>query len=83
MVHNELFQQCIAKIPAKEKEQFERNFNIAEQLCHTLKGRGISLLAFARMTGRKESEIKELLTGRCTFDPSTVQQFESILQCKI
>ena len=42
MVHNELFRQCLAAVPAEQRAEFELSFGIAERINEVLKSEGLT-----------------------------------------
>lgn len=83
MIRNTLFRQCLASIPQKEKEQFERSFNMAEQLSNVLKKKNLSINDFAKIIGKRRAVVEKWLTGRHYFRNSTLKRIESALNCKL
>lgn len=83
MIRNALFRQCLASIPNNEKMQFEKSFNIAEQLDVIMKERHLSVDTLAKLVGKRKSQIQSWLTGRHRFKIDTVKAIERALDCKV
>lgn len=83
MVQNKLFRQCLMAIPEDQKNEFELSFGIAERICEILKLKGMTQKDFARMLGKRESEISKWLTGRHNFTTQTIARIETVLGNKI
>ena len=83
MIQNNLFRQCLAAIPEEQRVEFELSFGIAERICEILKSKGLTQKDFARLLGKRESEISKWLTGRHNFTTQTVARIETALGCKV
>ena len=83
MVQNKLFRECLAAIPEEQRLEFELSFGIAERIAEILKSKGLSQKDFARMIGKRESEISKWMTGRHNFTTQTIARIESTLGNKV
>ena len=83
MIQNNLFRQCLAAIPEEQRVEFELSFGIAERICEILKSKGLTQKDFARLLGKRESEISKWMTGRHNFTTQTVARIETALGCKV
>ena len=83
MVHNELFRQCLAAVPAEQRAEFELSFGIAERINEVLKSEGLTQKEFANKLHKRESEISKWLTGRHNFTMPTIAKIETALGCKL
>ena len=79
MIQNPLFRQCLAAIPEEQRVEFELSFGIAERICEILKSKGLTQKDFARLLGKRESEISKWMTGRHNFTTQTVARIETAL----
>lgn len=83
MIQNPLFRQCLAAIPEELRVEFELSFGIAERISEILKSKGLTQKDFARLLGKRESEISKWLTGRHNFTTQTIARIETALGCKV
>ena len=83
MIQNPLFRKCLAAIPEEQRVEFELSFGIAERISEILKSKGLTQKDFARLLGKRESEISKWLTGRHNFTTQTVARIETALGCKV
>ena len=83
MIQNSLFRQCLAAIPEEQQVEFELSFGIAERISEILKSKGLSQKDFARLLGKRESEISKWLTGRHNFTTQTIARIETALGDKV
>lgn len=72
MIQNALFRECLAEIPVERKAEFELSFAIATRIDEILKSKGMSQRELAQKLGKRESEIREWLTGRHNFTMNTL-----------
>ena len=83
MKQNPLFRQCLAAIPEEQQVEFELSFGIAERISEILKSKGLTQKDFARLLGKRESEISKWLTGRHNFTTQPVARIETALGSKV
>lgn len=83
MVQNKLFRECLAAIPKEQQEEFELSFSIAERIAAILKSKGLTQKDFARLLGKRESEISKWMTGRHNFTTQTIARIETTLGSKV
>lgn len=83
MIQNPLFRQCLAAIPEEQRLEFELSFGIAERIANLLKSKGLTQKDFARLLGKRESEISKWLTGRHNFTTQTIARIEAALGDKV
>ncbi len=80
---NTLLRECLAAIPADVKREFEISYLLAARLDAALKKKGITQKQFARMLGKRESEVSRWLTGRHNFTLRTIALIETTLGVKL
>lgn len=78
-VHNALFQQCLAEIPAAQRAEFELCQNIAERIDDIMHEKHLSQRDLAKLLGKRESEVSRWLTGRHNFTMKTIASISVIL----
>ena len=83
MIQNPLFRQCLAAIPEEQRVEFELSFDIAERISEILKSKGLTQKDFARLLGKRESEISKWMTGRHNFTTQTIARIETALGHKV
>ena len=83
MIQNQLFRQCLAAIPEEQQVEFELSFGIAERISEILKSKGLTQKDFARLLGKRESEISKWMTGRHNFTTQTIARIETALGDKV
>ena len=83
MIQNPLFRQCLAAIPEEQRVEFELSFEIAERISEILKSKGLTQKDFARLLGKRESEISKWMTGRHNFTTQTIARIETALGDKV
>ena len=83
MIQNPLFRQCLAAIPEEQQVEFELSFGIAERISEILKSKGLTQKDFARLLGKRESEISKWMTGRHNFTTQTIARIETALGDKV
>ena len=83
MIQNSLFRQCLADIPEEQRVEFELSFGIAERISEILKSKGLTQKDFARLLGKRESEISKWMTGRHNFTTQTIARIETALGDKV
>ena len=83
MIQNQLFRQCLAAIPEEQQVEFELSFGIAERTSEILKSKGLTQKDFARLLGKRESEISKWMTGRHNFTTQTIARIETALGDKV
>ena len=83
MIQNSLFRQCLAAIPEEQRVAFELSFGIAERISEILKAKGLTQKDFARLLGKRESEISKWMTGRHNFTTQTIARIETALGDKV
>ena len=83
MIQNKLFRQCLSAIPEEQQIEFELSFGIAERISEILKSKGLTQKEFARLLGKRESEISKWMSGRHNFTTQTIARIEAALNCKI
>ena len=83
MIQNQLFRQCLAAIPEEQQVEFELSFGIAERISEILKSKGLTQKDFARLLGKRESEISKWMTGRHNFTTQTIARIEAALEDKV
>ena len=83
MIQNPLFRQCLTAIPEEQRVEFELSLGIAERISEILKSKGLTQKDFARLLGKRESEISKWMTGRHNFTTQTVVRIEMALGCKV
>lgn len=83
MIQNQLFRQCLAAIPEEQRVEFELSFGIAERISEILKSKGLTQKDFARLLGKRESEISKWMTGRHNFTTQTIARIETALGDKV
>lgn len=83
MVRNNLFRECLAAIPASQRNEFELSFGIAERISDVLKSKGLTQKDFAHKLNKRESEISKWMTGRHNFTIQTIAKIELALGCKL
>ena len=83
MIQNQLFRQCLAAIPQEQRVEFELSFGIAERISEILKSKGLTQKDFARLIGKRESEISKWMTGRHNFTTQTIARIETALGDKV
>lgn len=83
MIHNDLFQECLAAIPEERKAEFELSFAIAERISDVLKRKGMTQRDLAEKLGKRESEISKWLTGRHNFTTNTIARIALALDATI
>ena len=83
MIQNSLFRQCLAAIPEEQRVAFELSFGIAERISEILKSKELTQKDFARLLGKRESEISKWMTGRHNFTTQTIARIETVLGDKV
>ena len=83
MIQTSLFRQCLAAIPEEQRVAFELSFGIAERISEILKSKGLTQKDFARLLGKRESEISKWMTGRHNFTTQTIARIETALGDKV
>lgn len=83
MIQNSLFRQRLAAIPEEQRVAFELSFGIAERISEILKSKGLTQKDFARLLGKRESEISKWMTGRHNFTTQTIARIETVLGDKV
>ena len=83
MIQNPLFRKCLAAIPEEQRVEFELSFAIAERISEILKTKGLTQKDFARLLGKRESEISKWITGRHNFTTQTIARIETALGDKV
>ena len=83
MIQNSLFRQCLAAIPEEQRVAFELSFGIAERISEILKSKGLTQKDFARLLGKRESEISKWMTGHHNFTTQTIARIETALGDKV
>lgn len=83
IIQNKLFRQCLSSVPAYQKEQFNRSFDIAEKLDTILKEKGMSYSDLALLMGKNKNVILSWMTGRHSFTKHTIAQIEDTLGCQL
>ena len=83
MIQNQLFRQCLSAIPEEQRVEFELSFGIAERISEILKSKGLTQKDFARLLGKRESEISKWMTGRHNFTTQTIARIETALGDKV
>lgn len=73
-MHNAIFRQCLANVPAEQKAAFNLSYGIAEKLSDVLKTKGMTQKDFAHLLHKSESEISKWLTGRHNFTTQTISK---------
>ena len=59
------------------------SFGIAERISEILKSKGLTQKDFARLLGKRESEISKWMTGRHNFTTQTIARIETALGDKV
>lgn len=67
----------------KVYSMLELSFGIAERISDILKSKGLTQKDFARLLGKRESEISKWMTGRHNFTTQTIARIESVLGNKV
>lgn len=83
MIHNKLFQECLAAVPEERKAEFELSFAIADRIAEVLRQKGMTQRDLAQKLGKRESEISKWLTGRHNFTTSTIARIALALDAQI
>lgn len=83
MIQNTLFRKCLAAIPEEQQIEFDLSFGIAERISEILKSKGLTQKDFARLLGKRESEISKWMTGRHNFTTQTIARIEATLESKV
>jgi DNA-binding transcriptional regulator YiaG len=83
MIQNALFRKCLAAIPEEQQIEFDLSFGIAERISEILKSKGLTQKDFARLLGKRESEISKWMTGRHNFTTQTIARIEAALGDKV
>lgn len=77
----------IPSVPGSHTEEqqveFELSFGIAERISEILKSKGLTQKDFARLLGKRESEISKWMTGRHNFTTQTIARIEAALGDKV
>ena len=76
---NALLRESFDAIPADVKREFEISYLLAARLDAALKEKGITQKQFAKMLGKRESEVSRWLTGRHNFTLRTIALIETKL----
>ena len=80
---NELFRVCLSAVDEETRAQFNLSFCIAERLAAILKEKDMTQHEFAKIMGKRDSEISKWLTGRHNFTISTIASIELALGEKL
>ncbi len=80
---NTLLWEAFEAIPADVKREFEISYLLAARLDAALKEKGITQKQFAKMLGKRESEVSRWLTGRHNFTLRTIALIETKLGRKL
>jgi len=83
MIHNRLFQECLAAIPEERKAEFDLSFAIADRIDEILKRKGMTQRDLAQRLGKRESEVSKWLTGRHNFTTNTIARITLALDAPI
>lgn len=83
MIHNNLFQECLASVPKERKAEFELSFAIAERIVEVLKQKGMTQRDLAQKLNKRESEVSKWLTGRHNFTTNTIARIALALDAPI
>lgn len=79
MKSNPLFRECLSKVSAKTRAEFNLSFEIADRIDTILKRKGMTQKDLANKMGKRESEISKWLTGRHNFTTNTISAISMAL----
>ena len=79
IVHNTLFQECLAEIPQAQRAEYEMCQRIADRVADIMHDQHLTRRDLARKTGKRESEITRWLTGRHNFTMRTLSLISTAL----
>lgn len=71
--------EMLAAIPPESKRQYDYSFAISDRIDEILKMRNLSKREFARMVGKRPSEISRWLAGTHNFTLATIAKIEITL----
>lgn len=78
-MENELFRECLARVPESQRRAFNLSFGIAERLDGILRCKGMSCHDLALRMGKRDAEVSRWLTGRHNFSVRTITNIEAAL----
>lgn len=79
MKRNLLFEKCFNEVSSEIKEEVSLNIDIANRIYDLIKRKNLTQREFARLMGKKESEISRWLTGSHGFTTTTLAKISAVL----
>ena len=83
MKTNDLFRDCLSKVPREVKEEIDLSFAIADRIDAILKEKGMTHREFAGALGKSEAEVSRWLRGTHNFTIRTLAKISSVLDERI
>lgn len=74
-----LFEEYLSKVAPEVRTEVNLNMDIANRIYDLLKERNMTQREFARLMGKRESEISRWLTGSHSFTTTTIAKIANVL----
>lgn len=78
-----LFEEVLAKVPKEIDYEIDYLFDIAGAIYDTMRERGLSQTDFAKLMGKKDSEVSRWLQGTHNFTVQTIAKISAVLKTDI